>query len=355
MKEIRDYVPEGQFRPHRPRSGARADAYDALVDGLLGYERRIRFPAGVAMHDVDGLLDLVKIDVPELFYVGPGNVMCVGSQEHPLSLTLYPTYRLGEKDAIALLDAMGREAEELVRRADELDMLHPCLPGVRCGLDPFDMLLPIHDWLVRRFSYEDAGQPHAHEAPGPLVYGRGVCEGVAKAMKYLCDRCRVACAVVSGTARDSADGSTGPHAWNLVHAGPGGTGYWTNADVTFDAALSHGFVRHDYFGRSDAELSGSHRRDEPSPLPLGDGSLRYYERESLMATSASRLGKIVDWHLPRAGGVEFVMPSLWEGRSELDAAVHHGVGKSAELMARGGAYTLYPNYDLLVFGLEVAS
>ena len=125
--------------------------------------------------------------------------------------------------------------------------------------------------------------------------------------------------------------------------------------MTFDAALSHGFVRHDYFGRSDTEFSGSHRRDEPSPLPLGDGSLCYYERRSLVATSASHLGKIVDGYLPGARGVEFVMPSLWEGRSEYDAAVHHGVGKSAELMARGGAYTLYPNYDLLVFGLEVAS
>lgn len=355
MKEIRDYVPQGQFRPHRPRSGARADAYDALVEGLLGYERRIRFPAGVAMHDVDGLLDLVKSDVPELFYVGPGNVMCVGSQEHPLSVTLYPTYRLGEKDAIALLDAMEREAEELVRRAEELDATRSRFPDARCGLDVFDMLLPIHDWLVRRFSYEDAGQPHAHEAPGPLVYGRGVCEGVAKAMKYLCDRCGVACAVVSGTARDSGDGSAGPHAWNLVHAGPGGTGRWTNVDVTFDAALSHGFVRHDYFGRTDAELSGSHRRDEPCLLPLGDGSLCYYERKSLVATSASRLGRIVDGGLSRTRGAEFVMPALWEGRSELGTAIRHGAGKSAELMARGGAYTLHPNYDLSVFGLEVVS
>ena len=121
-------------------------------------------------------------------------------------------------------------------------------------------------------------------------FKRAFCEGAAKAMKCLRDRREVACAMVSGVARDSSD-----------------------------------------------------------------GSLRYYERESPVATSASRLGKIVDGYLPGARGVEFVMPALWEGRSELDAAVHHGVGKSAELMARGGAYTLYPNYDLLVFGLEVAS
>ena len=145
-----------------------------------------------------------------------------------------------------------------------------------------------------------------------------ICEGVARAMKCLCDR-------------------------------------WANVDVTFDAALSQGFVRHDYFGRTDAELSGSHLRDEPCLLPLGDGSLCYYERKSLVATSASRLGRIVDGGLSRTRGAEFVMPALWEGRSELGTAIRHGAGKSAELMARGGAYTLHPNYDLSVFGLEVVS
>ena len=87
----------------------------------------------------------------------------------------------------------------------------------------------------------------------------------------------------------------------------------------------------------------------------GDGMLCHCERRSLVATSVPLLGKIVDGGLSRTRGAEFVMPALWEGRSELCTAIRHGAGKSAELMARGGAYTLYPNYDLLVFGLEVAS
>lgn len=121
-------------------------------------------------------------------------------------------------------------------------------------------------------------------------FKRVICEDAAKALRCPCDHCEVACAVVSGVARDA-----------------------------------------------------------------GDGSLRYYERRSLVATSASRLGRIVDGGLSQAGGVEFVMPALWEGRSELGAAAHHGAGKSEELMVRGGAYALCPSYDPLVFGLEVAS
>lgn len=369
MGKIRDYVHvPSRFMPHRPEPGARRDAYDALVDGLLEYRGSVRVPRGVTMEDLDRLVDLVKLDFPELFYVGSGTITSRRLGHCQVSLEYAPCYRLGEKDVLSTLEAMERATDEVVR---ELTLTRPqALPGAVSYDDhTLDDLTALHDWLVRRFAYADGDRPYAHEAPGPLVYGVGVCEGVAKAYKYLCDRCGLACCVVTGEAQDPGcpSDAPGPHAWNLVRVPsrevwrrrdeppPCREAEWANVDVTFDASLSHAIVRHDYFGVTDAAIAASHRRDASCPLPGGNASLRYYESKNLVATAATRLAQIVDFDLPRLGGAEFVMPCIWGGRPQVDQAVEHGLAKSSELGRAGRAYAIYPNYDRMVFGVEVLS
>lgn len=368
MARIRDYVNvRARFMPHRPGAGVRRDAYDALVDGLLEYRTSIRMPYGATIDDLKGLTDLVKLDFPELFYVGSGSVTmaCLGSCS--VSLAYAPRYRLGEKDVLSTLDAMVKAADEALRAL--VAPRREALSGESARRDQLGDLDALHDWLVRRYAYADGERSYAHEAPGPLVYGVGVCEGVAKAFKYLCDRLGITCCVVTGEARDTGRRGAGyePHVWNLVRVPvyterrcrnqppPYADDEWTNVDVTFDAALSHDIIRHDYFGRTDAELASSHRRGEPDPLPAGGGSLRYYERNGLVATSASCLAQIVDHDLPRRGGTEFSMPRIWDGRAQADDAVGKGLSRSAALGCEGRAYAIYPNHDLMVFGVEALS
>lgn len=368
MTRIRDYVNvRARFMPHRPGAGVRRDAYDALVDGLLEYRTSIRMPRGATIDDLRGLTDLAKLDLPELFYVGAGTATMARLGSRPVSLTYAPRYRLGEKDVLSTLDAMAGAADEALRGL--AGPRREALPGEPARHDQLGDLAALHDWLVRRYAYADGDRSYAHEASGPLVYGVGVCEGVAKAFKYLCDRLGVACCVVAGEARDPGrrEAGYGPHAWNLVRVPartewrcrnqppPRADDEWANVDVTFDAALSRGIVRHDYFGRTDAELASSHRRDEPDPLPTAGGSLRYYERNGLVATSASRLAQIVDHDLPRRGGAEFAMPRIWDGRAQAEDAVGRGLSRSAELGRAGRAYAIYPNHDLMVFGVEALS
>lgn len=369
MKKIRDYVyVPSRFMPHRPEPGARRDAYDALVDGLLEYRGSVRLPRGVTMEDLDGLVDVVKLDFPELFYVGSGTVTSRMLGPCQVSLEYAPRYRLGEKDVLSTLESMERASDEVVR---ELTLARPqVLPGAVAYDDhTLEDLATLHDWLVRHFTYADGDRPYAYEAPGPLVYGVGVCEGVAKAYKYLCDRCGLACCVVTGEAQDPGCPARGPepHAWNLVRVPSREVWWhrdeppachdpeWANVDVTFDASLSHAIVRHDYFGVTDAAIAASHRRDASSPLPAAGASLRYYESNNLVATAATRLAQIVDFDLPRRGGAEFVMPCIWGGRPQVDRAVEHGLAKSSELGRAGRAYAIYPNYDRMVFGVEALS
>lgn len=354
FEKLTDYVyPPARFAPRRPRSGVLREAYDAVLDGLLEYRENIRMPGGVGTDDLKDMFNLVKSDYPELFYVRSAKIVRAGLSER--SLTLRPDYLLDERLTLAVLEAMVRETDEVVRS------VRGSRSAVSSGTfghgDCVDDLAVLHDWLAQRFSYEDDGFPYAHEAAGPLVYGLGVCDGVSRAMKFLCDRCGIACCVVSGEAYPSADRSCElePHSWNLVRTDSGGGNAWSNVDVTFDAGISHGIVRHDYFCRSDVEISGSHRRDEPSVLPAGTSSRSYYQRHGLAARSARELGKIIDRWLPSRGAVEFTMPNCWRTSDQIADAVEQGVARSTAFGAFPRAYVLYPNYDLMVFGLEKAS
>lgn len=106
----------------------------------------------------------------------------------------------------------------------------------------------IHDYLVEKVTYKDIDAPYSHEMPGVFLYGIGVCEGIAKAFKYLCDNTGISSGIVVGNIKS---GNTA-HVWNQVCI----DNEWYNVDVTFDSNLTKysGDVRYDYFNVTDCEL-----------------------------------------------------------------------------------------------------
>lgn len=62
------------------------------------------------------------------------------------------------------------------------------------------------------------------------MYGIGVCEGISKAFKYLCDKVGIKSGIVIGNVK----GEVAAHAWNQICI----EGAWYNIDVTFDMNLS---------------------------------------------------------------------------------------------------------------------
>ena len=106
----------------------------------------------------------------------------------------------------------------------------------------------IHDLLCKKVTYVDDG-PESHTIVGPLLRGRGVCEGIAEAAKLLLDACGIPTLKLSGMARQS-DGSSGPHAWNVVLI----NGKWYHLDVTFDLTESGDHIRYSYFNLSSREI-----------------------------------------------------------------------------------------------------
>ena len=152
-------------------------AYHAMKTGLA--ELRPAFPVprleGKALGDV---LARLRLDCPELFYVT--GFSC---RVHPAAATVefLPQY-LFDKGKIR-----GHQ-RALAARIDRL-----CRPVLDKGEAEKEQY--VHDFICRNVRYDKLKKPYSHEILGPLGQGVGVCEGIAKSVKALCDRLGLWCIV----------------------------------------------------------------------------------------------------------------------------------------------------------------
>lgn len=131
----------------------------------------------------------------------------------------------------------------------------------------------IHDYIVNNVRYDKLKKQYSHEVTGPLCHGVGVCEGMSKLFKLMCDRAQIECICVLGEAFvDESASKKEPHMWNLVCI----EGKKSAVDVTYDNSLSKdGIIRYDYFNVSDAIMSLS-RSDVMFPVPAAVEGADFY-------------------------------------------------------------------------------
>lgn len=114
----------------------------------------------------------------------------------------------------------------------------------------------VHDFICQNVRYDKLKKSYSHEILGPLGQGVGVCEGIAKTVKILCDQLGIWCIVVFQEANPEKNIKY-RHAWNIVKIG----GAYYHLDATFDNTLSHmGPVRYDYFNLETEKSSGTTSR-----------------------------------------------------------------------------------------------
>ena len=118
----------------------------------------------------------------------------------------------------------------------------------------------VHDYLVETVEYEQTiSKPNIYNLYGSLVNKECVCEGYAKAFKYLMDSLNIPCVVVAGKATNS-EGKTENHAWNYVQL----NGNWYAVDTTWDdpILIDGGILtnssKYRYFLKGEDEFNTSH-------------------------------------------------------------------------------------------------
>lgn len=232
-------------------------AYEAMYGGFLNLDRVIRAPR-LSGEALSRIFFQVRLDNPMIFYVTGFSYRFALDASH---VELLPVYLFEKGKILEHRKAIQARVARLTRPLQ--------------GKSEEEKERFIHDFLCDSVRYDKLEKPYSHEVIGPLTTGVGVCEGIAKTAKLLCDAVGLACIVVICDA-DRANGVKYRHAWNVVRVG----GQWYHLDATFDNSLSLcGVRRYDYYNLDDRRIFRDHR-PLIYPAPPCTDSGRFYYKEA---------------------------------------------------------------------------
>lgn len=128
----------------------------------------------------------------------------------------------------------------------------------------YEKMKYVHDWIVDNANYETSKGSNTSNIYGCLVNKKVICEGYARAFKYLMDELNIPCILVSGTAIDE-NGKSERHAWNYVYI----KNNWYAIDTTWDDPIIIGKgkvdskIKYKYFLKGSDEIGKNH-------IPIGE-------------------------------------------------------------------------------------
>lgn len=244
-------------------------AYHAIRTGLLELAPSCTVPR-MEMADLSHLYFLLRLDCPEIFYAPSFTCRYYADAS---SMELIPTYLFQKGKVQEHRAAMEARVKKLIRPAQ--------------NLSPQEKLRYIHDFVCQNIRYDKLKKAYSHEIIGALGQGVSVCEGIAKAVKLLCDTLGIWC-IVAISDSNPDKGIRYRHAWNIIQL----NGSYYHLDATFDLSLSKPeLIRHDYELLSDAQLFRDH---EPVMYPVPacpDGDHFYYREQKLSFTKQEDVRK----------------------------------------------------------------
>ena len=203
------------------------DMYESFVNKAAGF-----CIPNCEYRKIGEIFEQLTDDHPEIFYV---KSIQIQSEIIFGGYRIIPQYIFSREEIHYLNNMVDNSVEQIVERC--------------AGKSIIEKERIIHDYLVDISEYKDLEAPYSHEMPGVFLYGIGVCEGISKAFKYLCDKVGIQSGIIVGNVK----GEDIAHAWNQINI----DGDWYHIDVTFDMLLSKsaGDLRYDYFNVSDMVLS----------------------------------------------------------------------------------------------------
>ena len=262
--------------------------YHGMLQGVRQLADQIQLPRvdGKELYDI---FFQMRLDHPEIFWV-----VGFSWKYYPDSpnLIFVPEY-LFEKGKIKEHQiALTSRVEKLARQAQ--------------GLSEWEKEKYVHDFICKNVRYDKLKKPYSHEIIGPLGQGVGVCEGIAKAVKVLCDALGLWC-MIAICGNNPEKGIKYRHTWNIVRIG----GQYYHLDATFDNSLTRGAredaeCRYDYFNLDDKAMFRDHEPlIAPAPACTDNGHFYYKEKKlsftkmeevKKRAQQAVKKGKVLTFH-----------------------------------------------------------
>ena len=263
-------------------------AYHGMLTCLRELAPSARIPR-LTMETLGTLFFQLRLDYPEIFYAVGFSCRAVPEAEF---VDFCPEYRFDKKRI--------REHRQAIE-ARTARLLRPLR-----SLPPAEQERAIHDFIVENVRYDKLEKPYSHEVIGPLTNGVGVCEGIAKSVKILCDTLGIWC-MIALCGNNPEKGIKYRHTWNIVKIGK----TYYHLDATFDNSLGKCLqtgeeIRYDYFNLDDKAIFRDH---EPliAPAPACTDSDHFYYKEKKLSFTkqedvykrslqAAKKGKTLTFH-----------------------------------------------------------
>lgn len=180
----------------------------------------------------------LKLDEPLLFYVTGYSYRFYPASDH---VELIPEYLFEKSKIRTHQQAVSARIQRLIRPLQ--------------GKNQAEKELYIHDFILDNVRYDKLKKSYSHEVIGPLTQGVGVCEGIAKTVKALCDAVGLECIIALSEANPE-QGVRYRHTWNVLTI----DGKRYHMDATFDNSLQRGVRRYDYYNLDDRHIFLDHEK-----------------------------------------------------------------------------------------------
>lgn len=204
-------------------------------------------------------LDAFFYDHPELFYIDLTKITLLIESTTLITNTTY-NVSIRPIDENNYLYSHFNSEEEVNSAILKLENIkNNLISNISNNISDYDKCLIVHDTLVDSLEYNSSDTENAHNIYGALIERKVVCEGYAKAFKYILDSLNIECILVSGIGTNSLEESEA-HMWNYVKL----NNNWYAVDVTWDdpiiigSTLSSNTIRHDYFCIGSNTFDDSH-------------------------------------------------------------------------------------------------
>ena len=215
-------------------------------------------------------------------------------------------------------------------------------------MNDYEKIVSIHDYIIETSEYDirilNAGivPEESYTGYGVLCQGKGVCEGYAKAMKYLLDGVGIESILVVGKSKGTN------HAWNLVKI----ENEYYHVDPTWDDPITNdgtNIVRYNYLNLSDSEISKSHIWDREK-YPIANGiKYNYFSYNNLIVYGIDQLENMIEETiLGKKGKLEVKVKDYESNSININSIIEAIAYKNYELIKlEGYSYTVDEEHGII--------
>lgn len=244
------------------------EVYDYILAAVERRDTAVRFQRGVPLKALNDIYSAVLWEEPA--------AACIDGSSY--SYNADPVTYMELKYACSKEES-DRMEQELNEKVNRIISKRPV------GAPTFEVVKYFHDVIIENCVY-DLNAPYCDTAYGALVNGRALCQGYSQAMALLCSRAGIENCIVTGFAGEE-------HMWNMVKMDTG----WYHIDVTWDDPAVNGrydSLIYDYFGLTDADMSGRTVYDGMVPRPkASETAENYFVYNNLYAKSFDEAAEIL--------------------------------------------------------------